>query len=153
MQTRQQHTENPYISPTVPCRVAGELRYNSQHEHFEAICDARRMLYRRVRLTGSLEGTVEWDARSVVEIIRVGNKSVAQTFPFWYTPQFDFVIDAESMCLPATIEVRLSRLLPIFVRRFRLVIDGSTVYQEGDWSAQETFADASHDRGPARRPK
>ena len=149
MQTKQDSLENPYVSPAVPCHTDSELRYDPAHLIIETTCEARRMLYRRIRLYGQVQGTIEWDARSVLEVIRVGKKAVRRTCPFWYTPRFEFVIETEERRFPATIDVRLSRVLPIFVRKFRLIIEGQVAYQEGDWTGRMPLGG----RLAARTPK
>lgn len=126
--------ENPYRSPadeqkrSSPLQVAGSAGSNVL-----ASRTTRGFLKRRIRLSGGIEADLEWIGDSPVERIRVNGTTVASQFALWYCPKFQFDLERLEDRCQITVEIRLSRFAPIFVRGFRIIVNGTVVYLEGQF--------------------
>lgn len=93
------------------------------------------LLFRELRLYGFINAEIAWDARHSVEQVCVNGQRAASKLSLWFVPHFDFELTTSIGTLPAAIDVEVSWLL--FVRAFRLTIDGTVVYGEGRYRGLE----------------
>lgn len=120
--------ENPYASPQQP---AAPMLGGCPGEPVTAELVEGSAMRRVFHLSGGVQGRLEWNAQWPVEFIRVQDCKVVAQHAIWYVPHFRFELPTEYGRLPAEVHVRMSRGLPIFLRSFRLIIDGQQVYAEG----------------------
>lgn len=121
---------NPYRSPRHD-EPPTEVAFNPHESTTRAECLRRGWLFRRLRLMGRIATTLEWDASGPIETIRVGGQVVSSVCPFWYATRFDFLLPIPGHGVSGCVEVRLTRVLPIALRSFRLLLEGREVYREG----------------------
>ena len=119
-------------------------------------CLRRGWLCRKLRLFVRIVAEIEWDASGPIERIRICGETAISLCPFWYAPRFDFLLQSDDCRIPARIEVRLTRFLPIALRAFRLLVEQRVVYEEGRWPvarAPQTLATASARNVLASQPR
>jgi hypothetical protein len=119
---------NPYQSPATADR--GLLVERPLHPGTRGRLLAKGLLYRRVMLEAPIEAVVEFDGRSLYDVIRVDNQVVAWNFSWWrITPIFRFVLSAGDRSLEFVVQLHLGHFLRM--KGFRIQVEGATVYAEG----------------------
>ena len=120
--------ENPYVSPREA--NTGELRQRPWRPGVRSRLLAKGLLYRRVALEAPIEATLEFNGRSLHDVIRVDNRVVASHFSWWrITPRFRFQLAVTGGAVPVEVDLRLGHFLRM--KGFRIKIAGEVVYQEG----------------------
>ena len=96
---------------------------------------SQRAMERVIRLAGSLEAEIYYDARLVGEQVYVNGRLKGQS-SVWYwslvAPTVDFVVEGERFCVPAQVAVGagLSLRTLMRIRRFQLWVAGRVVYAD-----------------------
>lgn len=120
--------ENPYQSPATVDR--GLMLERPLQSGARGRLLAKGLLYRRVMLEAPVEAILEFDGRSLRDVVRVDNQVVAWKFSWWrITPSFRFSLSAGDRTLDVSVQLHLGYFLRM--RGFHVVIDGATVYAEG----------------------
>lgn len=120
--------DNPYRSP----RAAGDglLRERVWKPGAQSRLLARGLLYRRVQLEAPIEAILEFNGRSLRDIIKIDNQIVASRISWWrITPRFEFALPLGDQMLPVEVCLRLGSFLRIL--GFRVRIGDVVAYQEG----------------------
>lgn len=103
--------------------------------HLAASLVSQRMMERVVRIVGSLEAEIYYDARFIGEQVYVNGRLRGQSV-LWglalVRPSVDFLVEGNQFRVPARVEVRASLSLRTLVRlsRFRLWVAGRVLYEE-----------------------
>jgi len=124
-----QFDDNPYASPQT-----SDWRLNSAHPGLSGTLAKRSWAYRRIEIRGTHGCVIEYNGRGLgYETVLVNGQVAARVSSggLHFTTPIDFEIQVDATVLAARIEVKTAFLL--FLRAFRLSIDGYLVYCEGNW--------------------
>lgn len=120
--------ENPYQSPKHV--DAGLLRQRPLRPGAQGRLLAKGLLYRRVLIEAPVEATLEFDGRSLRDVIRIDNQIVSWRFSWWrITPYFRFALPAGDHELDVEVLLNLGTFLRIL--GFCIRIEGQVAYSEG----------------------
>jgi hypothetical protein len=128
---------NPYAPPRIDSSAAWAwLAPERWHElHLVGQLISQRPMERVVRLAGSIDAEIYYDARLVGEQVYV-NGRLAGRSSLWYwslvAPTIDFAVDGERYRVPARVDVAVGfswRSL-VAIKRFELWVAGRVVYVE-----------------------
>ena len=120
--------ENPYQSPATVDR--GLMLERPLQTGARGRLLAKGLLYRRVMLEAPVEAILEFDGRSLCDVVRIDNQVVAWKVSWWrITPCFRFSLSAGDRTLVVSVQLHLGYLLRM--RGFHVQIDGVAVYSEG----------------------
>jgi hypothetical protein len=133
------HELNPYAPPLsdpagdwplLPAEHWGAL-------HLAASLVSERTMERIIRIAGSIDAEIYYDARLVGEQVYVNGRLRGRSSVWHWTlvaPTIDFFVEGSGFRVPARIEVSVGpswRWSLIRLSRFRLSIAGRVVYAEG----------------------
>ncbi len=127
-------SENPYRSPASDGLEPSASRLDKSAE-WHARLTRRAWVYRRLQIAGRTDAVVEYNGRGFgYESVLVNGKTAARkwNWEIWtgsLMPRIDFELCCGQQRIPAFVEVRGI----LFLRAFRLYVDGTLVYTEGSW--------------------
>jgi hypothetical protein len=105
--------------------------------HLAAALAGERTMERIIRIAGSIDAEIYYDARLVGEQVYVNGRLRGRSSVWHWTlvaPTIDFFVEGNGFRVPARIEVGVGpswRWPPIRINPFRLSIAGRVVYAEG----------------------
>ena len=122
--------ENPYRSPTAP--ESGPLiEVRANPGPAQARLESGKMLFRRVVIESPIEAIVEFNGRSLREVLRVNHEVAASQTSWWrITPRFDVRLLAGEAIVPLTVRLRFGNFLRL--RGFRIESGEELLYAEGE---------------------
>jgi hypothetical protein len=121
--------DNPYASPQT-----SDWRLNLAHPGLSGTRTKWSWAYRRIEIRGTHSCVIEYNGRGFgYETVLVDGQVAARVSNrgLHFTTPIDFHIRIGDLALAVRIEIKTAFLL--FLRAFRLSIDGYVVYCEGKW--------------------
>jgi hypothetical protein len=114
--------------PVLPAERWGEL-------HLAASLVSQRTMERVVRIAGSIEAEIYYDARLIGEQVYVNGRLRGRSSVWHWTlvaPEVAFLVEGHQFRVPALIEVKVGPSWRTVVRlsRFRLSVAGRVLYEE-----------------------
>jgi hypothetical protein len=124
----------PLADPAVQWPVLPAERWGALH--LAASLVSQRPMERVLRIVGSLEAEIYYDARLVGEQVYVNGRLRGRSSVWHWTlvaPEVEFLVEGDQFRVPARVDVRVGPSWRTIVRlsRFRLWVAGRMIYKEG----------------------